>query len=297
MEEASVIERLTTLRQHQAEGKRSPHKPLLLLLALGRLQSTGSSSLSWSVVEEQLGQLLSEFGTPSSTGATSAAYPFTRLRSDGIWTLSRDVPNDSVSALRSSPIEGSFAPDIEAALSASPGAINEAAREIVEVQFPLSLTSDVLIAAGLDPEVVMRREVVREQMEITRKRNATWPRRVLEAWDRSCAFCGYDGRLGGASVGVEAAHVRWFNFDGPDDMDNGIALCSLHHKLLDRGVLGFLDPQTVVVSSAYAATTDRGRSVYDLHESKLRPRPGTSLPGVDHVTWHRNEVFKGQALT
>lgn len=29
-----------------------------------------------------------------------------------------------------------------------------------------------------------------------------------------CAFCGYDGQLAGASVGVEAAHVRWFAFSG-----------------------------------------------------------------------------------
>jgi hypothetical protein len=31
---------------------------------------------------------------------------------------------------------------------------------------------------------------------------------------------------------------RWFAFDGPDTPDNGLALCSLHHKLFDLGALG-----------------------------------------------------------
>ncbi|EMF52907.1 hypothetical protein SBD_5983 [Streptomyces bottropensis ATCC 25435] len=28
---------------------------------------------------------------------------------------------------------------------------------------------------------------------------------------------------------------------GPDDVDNGLPLCSLHHKLLDKAVLGIGD--------------------------------------------------------
>jgi HNH endonuclease len=43
-------------------------------------------------------------------------------------------------------------------------------------------------------------------------------------------------QFNGVSVGIEAAHVQWFNFGGPDSLDNGLALCSLHHKLFDVGV-------------------------------------------------------------
>jgi len=42
------VERLTALRQYQHNGKRVPHKPLLVLMALGRLAETGSSELQWS---------------------------------------------------------------------------------------------------------------------------------------------------------------------------------------------------------------------------------------------------------
>lgn len=84
-----ALERLKALRQHQQAGKRSPHKPLLVLLALGELASTGSSALHWSQVEQRLARLIADFGPPTRTGAAqSAADPFTRLRSDGVWTLS-----------------------------------------------------------------------------------------------------------------------------------------------------------------------------------------------------------------
>lgn len=97
-------------------------------------------------------------------------------------------------------------------------------------------------------------------------------------------------------VGVEAAHVRWFNLGGPDALYNGMALCSLHHKLFDRGPLGLTEDYQLIVSSAYSAGTDTGKRVYDLHGRTLHPRPGTPLPRSEHVKWHAKEVFKGDHL-
>jgi len=83
------VERVSALRQYQHNGKRVPHKPLLVLMALGRLAATGSSALPWSEAEERLANLIADFGPASRTGRRqSAAYPFTRLRTDGVWTLS-----------------------------------------------------------------------------------------------------------------------------------------------------------------------------------------------------------------
>lgn len=297
MSREQVIDRLVRLRQHQADGKRAPHKPLLVLLALGRLDATGSSSMDWSLVEDQLGRLLAEFGTSSTGGATAVAYPFTRLRADGVWLLSREVPDDKVGPLRESPIEGCFTPDIESELRASPLKLRETARSIVEDQFPATIAPDILLAAGLNPDDILGSSGISTGISTIRRRDPSWRRRVVEAWDRSCAFCGFDGALAGVPVGIEAAHIRWFNFDGPDEMTNGLALCSLHHKLLDRGVLGFRDPQTVAVSSTFSATSEQGRHVYELHDRRLSPRPGTQLPAQEHVDWHTSEVFKRARLT
>ncbi len=296
MEVEGAIERLTSLRQYQGDGKRAPHKPLLVLLALGQFAQTGSSALSWSVVEERLQQLLAEFGPPTSARSGSGAYPFTRLRADGVWQLSRDVPNDSIGPLAAEPIEGSFTPDIESELRKDPGTVTRAARRVVEQQFPMTLAPDVLMAVGLDPSAVLIEQSALTAQQVKRKRDPQWRRAIIEAWDRSCAFCGYDGAIGGAPAGLEAAHIRWFNFGGPDELDNGLALCSLHHKLLDRGALGLSDPETIRVSRSFSASSDAARAVYELQGRVLRPRPGTRLPDENHISWHASEVFKGEPL-
>jgi len=252
--------------------------------------------MEWNVVEERLSRLLAEFG-PSRRGAPHPEFPFTRLRSDLVWQLSRDVPKDSLSSLREEAITGQFASDIESCLKQEPVKVAQVARALVEEQFPLTIAPDVLSAVGLDPDLVFRASGINPVKPDVRKRSSQWRRQILEAWDRSCAFCSFDGQSGGAPVGIEAAHVRWFNFGGPDDLDNGLALCSLHHKLFDRGVLGLDDGLTVVVSRSFSARTAEGRRVYELHGRGLQPRPGTRLPAEEHVQWHVSEVFKAEPIS
>jgi putative restriction endonuclease len=139
-----VLARLVALRQHRRGGQRSPLKPLLVLLALGRLAASGSSALPWPQAESALADLIAEFGPPSRTGrAQGAAYPFTRLRSDGVWVLA------------SGQVVGRFETSLEAALRASPDLARAAARNLVLSNFPETVAPDVLEAAGLDPRLVL----------------------------------------------------------------------------------------------------------------------------------------------
>lgn len=298
--QTQVLDRFASLRQHQRDGQRSPHKPLLVLLALGRLAATGSSELPWSAAESQLADLIAEFGPPSRTGrAQSAAYPFTRLRADGVWVLNQDVQMDLVGPLASKEVCGRFEPSVESALRDDPALIRAAARALVLSNFPETVAPDVLAAAGLDPDLVLSAtgDLGDERFAaMQRRRNPAWRVAVLQAWDRECAFCGYDGQLAGASAGIDAAHVRWFTFDGPDDLDNGLALCALHHKLFDLGALGLDLNLRVLVSAVFTARTSAGRTVYELHGRLLTPRPGTITPSAGHITWHAREVFKGKPL-
>jgi putative restriction endonuclease len=87
-------------------------------------------------------------------------------------------------------------------------------------------------------------------------------------------------------VGLDAAHVRWWAFDGPDDVSNGLCLCAFHHKLLDRGVVGVTDDHTVAVSQHFVG---RGPAadllVLDLVGRPLfEPQAGQSPPAeeVEH---------------
>ncbi len=296
----TALARLAALRLHQQDGRRSPHKPLLVLLALGTFAANGSSELPWSVAETRLARLIAEFGPATTTSqAQRAAYPFTRLRSDGVWQLDHEVPMDLVRPLAEQRVVGRFESSLEAALRADPHLVLTAARGLVSSHFPETVAPDVLTAVGLDPDTVLSTADTLPDPDGTiqqRRRDPGWRLEVLQAWDDQCAFCGYDGRLNGVPTGVEAAHVRWFAFAGPDALDNGLALCMLHHKLFDRGALGLDDELRVRVSDTFTARTDAGRAVYDLHGRGLRPRPGTLLPAAEHVSWHRREVFKGNAL-
>ncbi len=300
MGDEEILKQLTSVRQFKQSGRRAPHKPLLILLALGRLASTGSSRLEWMDAERELAQLITEFGPPNQgKGAQAAAYPFTRLRSDGFWVLSRDVTDDQLSELREAPIHGQLELALERALRENPALLHQAALQVTLAQFPETMAADILQSVGLEPETAL--VGVGQATAMTtggtdRRRSAKWRINILQAWDNSCAFCGYDGTLGGAPVGLEAAHVRWFNFNGPDDLDNGLALCSLHHKLLDRGALGLSTPDTIAVSSSFTARGPIARSVYDLHGRRLCPRPGTQLPDEAYVDWHREEVFRAPTL-
>lgn len=295
MGERDLVEQLLSLQQYQHNGARVPHKPLLVLLALRQLAETGSSELAWRDMHGKLADLIAEFGPTSGTGRTqSAAYPFTRLRRDGVWTLSADVPVDLVTPLQEQDVRGRLDSAIEQALLADPRRLDAVARRIVDAQFPSTVAPDVLLAVGFDPDA-MPVDPPAVPSDV-RRRSVAWRIEILRAWDGSCAFCGYDGLLGGAPVGIEAAHVRWFNLGGPDDLDNGLALCSLHHKLFDRGALGLSSDQTIEVSASYRAVGP-GRLVYDLHGQKLRPRPGTRLPAENHIEWHRTQVFKGDPIT
>jgi putative restriction endonuclease len=260
------------------------------------LVETGTSQLPWSVAEQKLADLIEQFGPSSKTGrAQSAAYPFTRLRADGVWTLDRDVPMDNVGRLREG-VTGRLEASLEAALRERPDLLDEAARGLVESHFPSTVAPDVLVAVGLDPDVLEGGARTSGRSRDQRRRSSAWPAAVIAAWDRQCAFCGFDGAAGGAVVGIEAAHVRWFKLGGPDDLDNGLALCSLHHKLFDRGILGLNPDLAIEVSERFSARTPQGRAVYDLHGRALSPRTGTPVPADHHVAWHREQVFKGAAL-
>jgi len=75
------LERTAQLRQWSRDGARAPHKPLLLLYALGQFQEDADGELRYSAVKEDLARLLAEYAPPHRT---TPAYPFHHLVSDAV---------------------------------------------------------------------------------------------------------------------------------------------------------------------------------------------------------------------
>jgi putative restriction endonuclease len=288
------LERVGGIRQWSRAGERAPDKPLLLLHALGRLRRTGTSAATFTEVEPELGRLLADFGPPRTT---SPAYPFHHLQTDGLWVVTGDDgAGSSATKLRSSGAVGALAPEFEAALRDDPVLLVLAARTLLDANFPESLHADVCLATGLDLDAL---EVAAAKGRVAqlRRRDPAFRERVLVAYEYRCAMCGYDGRLANEAVGLDAAHVRWWAFDGPDTVGNALCLCVFHHKLLDRGVLGIGEDRTVAVSSYFVG---RGRAAEELvlrlvGQDLLEPQRGQPVPDDEHVAWHAAQVFSPPA--
>ncbi|MFJ9446823.1 phosphorothioated DNA-binding restriction endonuclease [Kitasatospora sp. NPDC101235] len=295
------LERVAKLRRWTNNDVRAPHKPLLLLYALGSFQRDADGELRYSAVEEELKRLLEEYG-PSHP--TTPAYPFHHLVSDGVWEVRTDhgpgSPGSGVRVLRASGATGRLAPELRTALRKEPALLGRLARVLLDFHFPPSLHTDLCEAVGLDLDLAetdgMTGAPGRAERAARRQRDRRMRELVLTAYEFQCAFCGYDGMLGATTVGLEAAHVRWWSYDGPDEVDNGLCLCSLHHKLFDKGVLGLGEGRRILVSQRFVGRSEASRQ----HVLALAGRqvigPQAGIPSVAgrHRQWHAAQVFRGE---
>ncbi|MGV9251609.1 phosphorothioated DNA-binding restriction endonuclease [Streptomyces sp. NPDC003697] len=287
------LERIAKLRQWTRNGTRAPHKPVLLLYALGRFQEDAEGDLRYTAVEQDLQRLLTEYGPPHRT---TPAYPFHHLVGDGVWEVRTDrgpgSPGSGVRDLRETGATGRLAPDLRAALRREPQLLGRIARMLLDLHFPPSLHSELCEAVGLELEPAETERLSRGR----RQRDPRMRELVLTAYEYRCAFCGYDGRIGAVPVGLEAAHVRWWAFGGPDDIENGLCLCSLHHKLFDKGVLGVGDGHRVLVSQRFVGHSAAAREHVTALAGRplVGPQPGALPVAAAHRDWHTRQVFHGE---
>lgn len=294
-ERAQWLERIGSIRRWSKAGERAPHKPLLLLYTLGRLQQTGASEVRYADAEPVLRQLLRDYG-PSRT--TTPAYPFHHLQSDGLWTVSAasGAPGPSPRKLRESGAVGRLDPAFEGALRSDATLLVLVARALLDANFPDSLHDDLCAAVGLDLDA-LEVSAMRARARRLRRRDPSFREAVLVAYEYRCAMCEYDGRLGTEAVGLDAAHLRWWAFDGADRVDNALCLCTLHHKLLDRGVVGVTSEHEVAVSSHFVG---RGWAAEQLvlrlvGRPLVDPQRGMPPPAEENIEWHGRQVFRQPA--
>jgi putative restriction endonuclease len=295
LSDREVLDAFRGIRVWQQGGQRAPHKPLLVLLMLGRIWREETAIVRFAEVEGELRKLLEQFG-PSSARSTPH-FPFWHLRTDGLWDLTGPQavlsrpPGATPTLSEMRGIGGGFSPEVTEAFRRGPQLVVRLARSIAEAHFPESLQADVLEAVGLPVEGAAQDPGGREE----RRRDASFRKRVLLAYEYRCCLCGHDLRLDGIVVGLDAAHIKWFQAGGPDDDSNGLALCSLHHKLFDLGVYT-VQPEGYVVSVSQHLTGSepaRNRMLSYHGAGLIRPQTDSSLPKLEFLGWHKKEVFKG----
>ncbi len=294
------------LRRAQNNGRYAPHKPLLVLLALSRIQRGEARLVPFAEVDQPLQNLLAEFGP--SGAAKSRHYPFWHL-DRALWQVNGPATlvnralgaTPNLSELRQDGVQAGFAPEVDAALRAQPELLVRVALRVLEAYFPPTLHADIAAVLGLDlsapaPEV-------RDSASPTygagakRSRSARFREQVLLAYEHRCCVCGFDLRIGNVSAGLEAAHIQWHTAGGPDVEANGLSLCALHHKLFDLGAFTLEPGDLRIVFSRHAIAGTRGLNGELKHHGQplLRPQSPELLPGAAFIGWNRQNVFKTPA--
>lgn len=306
-----VLDAFENIRRAQRAGVYAPHKPLLILLALARVQRGESRLVEFTTIDGLLKQLLAEFG-PSSA-AKSRHYPFWHLATDGhgaLWDLNgpREVLNrpagatPSLSELREHHVKGGFPVDIDDALRHIPGLLQAVASRVLDTYFPATLHADIAATLGLDlngPSEVRDAapHTANQAGAERRSRDPSFRERVLRAYEYRCCICGFDLRIGHTPAGLEAAHIQWHHVGGPDIEPNGLSLCALHHKLFDLGVFTIEPAEHRVIFSQHAISGVRGMAgELQFHGQAIHaPQHSDLLPAREFLAWNTKNVFKTPA--
>lgn len=298
-----------------ASGKRAPHKPLTLLFALGQAVQ-GKRLIRFKDSEETLRQLLDRFGPPRRT--QHPEQPVWRLRQyqstpTTFWELVGDVEgiegakgNPSLPLLRER-ISFGLSEAAWSTLNRDPRNISALAILLAHEIVPPTLHHALWEAVGLDvssdaspPQdaintyaatlaLIERRRVTTTRLH----RDPAFSRKVLAAYEGACAICAISPRLGADRFGLEAAHIRWAQHEGPDEVPNGLCLCKMHHEALDWGALKIDEAMKVRVSTRLDSSAESHAIFGRFEGQEIRlPRSSAERPSDAMLSWHWAEVFK-----
>jgi putative restriction endonuclease len=310
---STLPQRFTSLNVWKRHGRRAPNKPLLALMCLARVARGEDRLTSFALLRQPLHDLLKEFGPPGTK--PHPEHPFWYMRNDGLWEVQEEakvkesleanrakksrekgkkvrLESPSPTLLKSLDANGGFNEDVYAELQKQPGLIHQIAARLLSSAFPESYHRELLDAVGMPaPEYLVATSDV-----TGRKRDPAFRALVLRAYGHRCAICGYDGRLGMVDLALEAAHVKWHAAGGPDDVDNGIVLCSFHHKVLDRGAVALDDQHRVLVSQEVCGSSGVEDLLLRYAGKPIRaPQASFNRPALENIQWQRREVFRAPA--
>ena len=160
MNRQSIIQKFQKLNVWERDGERAPHKPLLVLYAIGKLLH-GEDKLLYVDIEEDLRDLLREFGPWRRNYRPQD--PFWRLRNDEdkVWEIPNEEKIEEIKRSDGRPTGdakigdlrrygvGSFLEPIVHKFQESPKLAFEVAQNLLDAHFPGSYHEDILQAVGI----------------------------------------------------------------------------------------------------------------------------------------------------
>ncbi|PMJ41034.1 restriction endonuclease [Vibrio cyclitrophicus] len=285
-----LSEKIQLISRWRRGDQRAPHKPLMLLHALSEYKQGHQRLFRFEdEVDQQVKDLLVQYGP--SRKAYHPEYPFWRLANEKypFWELENGeecIPRKSNTDPKKSElikynVMAGFDASSYQSLISNPELIEKIASKLIQDNFPDTLQEELFVRFGFEVDTS------------TKQRDPNFRKNVLRAYNYRCAVCGFDLALDTVPVGIEAAHIKWKQYSGPCEVSNGIALCSIHHKALDRGVITFNSELKVMVSPGVTGGVMVERLIWEYDSKSIAlPRDRINYPKDNMIEWHVREVFK-----
>ena len=291
-----LLHAVQNIRVYSRHGRRSPHKPLLLLLSIARHLNGYDRLVTFGEIEGDLNGLIGRYGLPDSR--ENAYLPFWHLRNDGLWQIDRPelvrttTRGDAyISDLREHDIQGGLVEEFLKVLETNADFAWRVVQSLLNDYFPPSSHEDLLEDVGLVGKVGPSWLI--DTMPRHDARDPRFREVVLQAYKSRCALCELDVQVAGQPIGIEAAHIKWHCARGPAKVDNGMALCALHHKFFDAGLFTVLTDLTVLVGGlASGDSVEESLNKYGGSVLQVIPDRNDQRPAARFLRWHERAVFK-----
>lgn len=299
----NTLQRFQALNVWTALGKRAPHKPLLALWAIGRCLRGDARLAPFELVDRELAELLQRFGPHRRTIHTED--PFWRMQRDEVWEVDQPKPG----LVRTTTAGGAYRTDLKrhevhgglkqadySAFRTNPRLAIRVAEDLVASHFPATLQDEVLEATSILASPFAEIEAPDDRQSFTvrrRPRDPVFRKKVLTAYGYRCAVCRFAVQRDNRPLALEAAHIKWHEAGGPAEIENGMALCALHHDLFDRGAFTVRpDLRVIVAADVDGEGVEQSLRRYDGGQLMAGPQQGYPIPAANFLGWHRREVFR-----
>lgn len=264
----------------------SLHKPLLLLLTIGKVYNGHKNLFLFDEIENELARLISKYGL-KNTSRINPQYPFIYLASNSsIWICSKNknelIHPDAASRKELSGSFGLFTVGFYNYLL-KPENLISTIQLLLNQYWSEAYHTELLNDIGIFNFIPIEAQ--------KQGRSRRFVEHVLDAYERKCAICYQSIRLGDALIGIDACHIKPLQHFGDDNVNNGIALCKTHHWALDRGAISISQEMSLLISKKL-----NGNKLYEYFTSfenydLFIPRDTSLRLNKSNLEYHTKYIF------
>lgn len=292
MDEKNLLDRLSKINYYRKGNQRAPHKPLYLLYCIASIQHGLPRLQLFKDIEPILHEALLRFGLASKK--QNPQYPFWRLQNDNLavveplvgYEIRKSSDDPTKSSLIKLGARGGLTPKDHDLILSNIALQTQCTHMILDSHFPRSIHEDIINFFNLR---ILNARYADKQTDTEFKK------RVLEAYENTCAVSGFSINFRDGFPGLEAAHICWPHSGGNDEISNGIAMTTLHRKLFHLGIIGIhpTDYSLIISSQASQLGSKPAYRIKSEGEKLTLPRDKKHWPRRSALEWHYKWVFRG----